>query len=286
VACRLSRIFRNANQEIRSGFVVAGFAVCVFLCRVVYAIFLGFFDIPDAQNLDDPNIFFGAFGTFFSGTVSTIICFVIFRTPLNIEHPHPLKEVGLGAGFALLLLLFSVGVSTAFGFLRFSVLQPVGASFEHGVLQFVILSPAAFGEELIMRGAFFWLLVRRGYPKTALFLTGIVFGLLHVGNPNISPFAVANIALVGLLFGLITIRTKSVWRAIGLHVTWNFAEGFLLGLPVSGVQPNHAFLTAEYGSANFFSGGPFGPEASGVTSVALILACAVELKRKAQGQTE
>jgi hypothetical protein len=48
---------------------------------------------------------------------------------------------------------------------------------------------------------------------------------------------------------------------IGLHAAWNFTQGPILGVPVSG-QPAHGILHAKLLGSALLSGGEFGLEAS------------------------
>jgi hypothetical protein len=77
---------------------------------------------------------------------------------------------------------------------------------------------------------------------------------------------------VGVWFGVLTARTGSLWCALGLHLSWNFCEGFVFGQPVSGLRPGASLLGGTVGEAGFWSGGGFGPEAAGWTAVLLLLA--------------
>ena len=78
-----------------------------------------------------------------------------------------------------------------------------------------------------------------------------------------------NVALVGWWFGALVVRTGSLWTAIAMHVSWNFCEGFVFGAPVSGLHPGVSLLRASVEPRGFWSGGQFGPEASGLTAVLL-----------------
>ena len=60
--------------------------------------------------------------------------------------------------------------------------------------------------------------------------------------------------------------------AMGLHIAWNFFEGNVFGLPVSGVEPVGAtFLSIEQSGPLLFTGGAFGPEAGVLTNAASVL---------------
>jgi uncharacterized protein len=273
----LKFVFKNTNGQIRSGWVALTFAVFVVSLGLTYSLVLSLWNIPNPKNLADPNVIFSTLGTLLAGIGASLLCLVIFKVPHNFRHPKPVRELALGALLSLILMSLSALTSALVGRLQFHFSIPDATVAQQALVQFVTLAPAGIGEELVMRGLVFQLIATRFHTSLALCLTGIIFGFAHLANPNASLFAAANIALVGLLFGLITLRTGSLLRAVGLHVMWNYTEGFLLGLPVSGVQPKFAWSQSTWAPADFFSGGNFGPEASGMTTVVLTAACAIEV---------
>jgi uncharacterized protein len=136
--------------------------------------------------------------------------------------------------------------------------------------------PAA-AEEALLRGYLFQALSEGWGAVQALWLTSLVFGLLHLGNPNVAPVGFASIVAAGLFLGVVYLRTASLWWASGAHLGWNWAHGFLADLPVSGLDLLDAPLVeAHVRGADWVSGGAFGPEGSvlaagvlGLTALAL-----------------
>ena len=106
---------------------------------------------------------------------------------------------------------------------------------------------------------------------------GVVFALLHGGNPNATWFAVANTAGFGILFGYAYLRSRDLWLPIGLHFGWNFTLP-LFGTAVSGLRMNVTGYALAWSAGKLWSGGEYGPEASVLTSAALV-ALAVYLYR-------
>lgn len=107
----------------------------------------------------------------------------------------------------------------------------------------------------------------RAAAGLALLITGGMFGLLHLFNPNATALAAASIFAAGLMLGLAYIWTGSLGLAIGVHVGWNYAEGCLFGLPVSGAPASYSLWRCELRGPALWTGGDFGPE-GGLGSVA------------------
>lgn len=98
-----------------------------------------------------------------------------------------------------------------------------------------------------------------GRWKIALGLSAIAFGLIHLSNPSASTLSVIGNALGGLMYGLAFVRTGTLWLPFGLHLGWNFVQGPILGLPVSGFDEGGLFKASDLGSA-LLTGGTYGPE--------------------------
>jgi hypothetical protein len=65
----------------------------------------------------------------------------------------------------------------------------------------------------------------------------------------------------GILFGLLYLVTRSLWVCMGLHAAWNFMQGTVYGIPVSGT-PADGWLVSTRSGPDWLSGGVFGAEAS------------------------
>lgn len=140
---------------------------------------------------------------------------------------------------------------------------------------------AAVTEELWMRALLFRLLWRAFGPLPAFVVAGLVFTALHLANPGANVLAGATVAVAGLMFCALYALTGRLWVPIGLHLAWNFAQGYLFGAAVSGndLGGSIAVSTAHPDAATWLTGGPFGPEAS-VFALVLISAttmCALGL---------
>jgi hypothetical protein len=180
------------------------------------------------------------------------------------------------AGIVLGLALFSTvfGLLYLIGVARW---QGISARFDVplGVLAASIL--AAVGEELAFRGALFRILEERAGTTTALLISAAVFGLLHALNPGATVVSTVAIALeAGILLGAAYTLTRNLWFPIGLHLGWNFTEGGIFGVAVSGGPAAKGIFSVALAGRTLLTGGKFGPEAS-IVAIAVCLAAAVVL---------
>ena len=117
-------------------------------------------------------------------------------------------------------------------------------------------------EEMFFRGILFRWLEEFAGTWAALFLTSALFGVAHIYNPNATWFSSFAIAVeAGVLLGGVYMLTRSLWMPIGLHAAWNFTQGFIFDVPVSGVD-SQGMVEARLSGPEILSGGEFGLEAS------------------------
>jgi membrane protease YdiL (CAAX protease family) len=119
----------------------------------------------------------------------------------------------------------------------------------------------AIGEEALVRGYILTNLQERIAPFFALLFSSFFFGFIHVGNDHFTWVGFATILLGGFLMGLLTLKTNSISAAIGLHWSWNFVQGSVLGFAVSGHQ-EFGILRPTPRSSDLLTGGKFGAEGS------------------------
>ncbi|MFD3259648.1 lysostaphin resistance A-like protein [Paenibacillus lentus] len=137
----------------------------------------------------------------------------------------------------------------------------------------VLFVGVAVSEEIYSRG-YVQGLLRYHYGKTvAIVMSSILFALLHSLNPGVfsSPFPFANLIMAGVIMAVAREVTGGLWWPIGLHLTWNYFQGYIYGFNVSGTVPDNSLLsTVDQGPA-WLSGGIFGIEGSALTVAVLIL---------------
>lgn len=133
---------------------------------------------------------------------------------------------------------------------------------------------AAIAEEIMTRGVLFRITEEGLGTWAALVLSALLFGFGHIGNQGATVWSSVAIAIeAGLLLGMLFHVTRSLPLCIGLHMGWNFSQGTIWGVPVSGGNDT-GWLVSERTGPDWLSGGSFGAEAS---VVAVVLCSAVTL---------
>jgi membrane protease YdiL (CAAX protease family) len=131
-------------------------------------------------------------------------------------------------------------------------------------------------EEIVFRGVLFRITEEGLGTWWALAISALVFGGIHIFNPGATPWSSLAIAIeAGVLLALLYNVTRSLWPCIGLHAAWNFMQGTVYGIPVSGTEAK-GWLISNRTGPDWLSGGVFGAEAS-VVALILCSACSALL---------
>jgi membrane protease YdiL (CAAX protease family) len=181
-----------------------------------------------------------------------------YRDPLWLRR----LLIGLGAGLTIFSL--TVAIAAALGIYRI-----VGQGDLTGLLP-ALIGPALFAavsEELVFRGILFRWIEDFGGSWFALLATSAFFGAAHLHNPNASAIAAVGIAFeAGIMLGAAYMLTRSLWFPMGLHAAWNFAQGEIWDIPVSGTK-SHGLVDAQLSGPPLLTGNGFGLEASLIAMV-------------------
>ena len=184
----------------------------------------------------------------------------------DLRGEHALRNLGLGLGGGALLFSLVTAVAALVG-----VYDIVGWGSTRSILYALVMFGIIPGviEEVLFRGILFRHLEDFGGSWFALALTSALFGVAHIFNPNATFFSSFAIAVeAGVLLGGAYMLTRSLWAPIGLHAAWNFTQGQIFDVPVSGIDGT-GLVEARLSGPELLSGGTFGLEAS---AIALVIA--------------
>ncbi len=138
---------------------------------------------------------------------------------------------------------------------------------------FLIFGVAAAFEEALFRGYVLQTLARSGFAWTAIALTAIFFGMIHIANPGATLLSTTNTILAGVWFGLAYLRTRDLWFVWGLHFMWNWMQGSIFGVEVSGLTaltPYPLLHEIDHGP-EWLTGAAYGLEGGVACTLAIIV---------------
>ena len=189
--------------------------------------------------------------------------------------------IGFGMNAAMILLAWLHGDIKLY-FDKFELI-PV-------IILFIAVFIQSAAEELVCR-AFIYQRVLRTYKDKfwlAVVINSVFFAAIHLGNNGVSPMALVDLAVTGLLFSAMVYYFDSLWMAMAAHAGWNFTQSILAGLPNSGnVLPYSIFkLDAASVQNSFFYNVAFGVEST-VPAILIqlaFLAAIVVIGRKLGGK--
>jgi uncharacterized protein len=182
------------------------------------------------------------------------------RRPLELLPPSGgLAALAAGTAIGTGLMSLSVMLLWLAGSYRVTGTNP---NVDWWVPLLTIGLAAAISEEIAFRGVLFRVVEEAAGTWWALIVSALFFGAVHLGNPGATLWNSAAIAIeAGLTLGLAYHLTRSLPLCIGIHMGWNFAQGTVFGIPVSGTAAK-GWLVAERPGPDWLTGGAFGAEAS------------------------
>jgi membrane protease YdiL (CAAX protease family) len=280
----MRKIFINDFGRLRGGWraliyalvAIAALILLLTVSGVAYAVVLGLVPRLTASTFIYRALY--SFSALFAALLAGYLCLRFLENlpwkSLGLTlHPGWLRDLFVGSAIGFAALAVAVAVAATGGGLRFSfngfalpvVRSLIGVSTQ--------LFFAALAEEAMFRGYGLQTLTRARLAWLGALLTSVPFGLAHLSNPNVSPlFTFINTTLAGLWFAAAYLRTRSLWLPLGAHWGWNWALGWVFGLPISGLNlvSNPLFRGTDEGPA-WLTGGSYGIEGGLAGTVALTL---------------
>lgn len=132
----------------------------------------------------------------------------------------------------------------------------------------------AFNEEILIRGYVLTNLMDSMNKYRALATSAVIFLLMHLSNDNLSLIPLVNLFLAGIMLGIYTIHKGSLWFPIGMHFSWNFFQGPILGFGVSGLKVD-SVISQEFNGSTLMTGGDFGFEGSLLLTIMMLVSISI-----------
>jgi len=213
------------------------------------------------------------FATVIATVIAILFCVLIEKrkpASMGLRRGGALKEYLVGGAVGILLISLCVGLAAAFGSFSFSAVTfPVGLWIAY-LVGFLL---QGMSEEVMCRGYLMISITRKNPLPIAVAANAVMFALLHIFNPGIGVIPLVNIALFGAFASVYALKRGNLWGVCAAHSLWNFFQGNLFGISVSGmgvsVSPLQATLQNDM---SWLHGGAFGIEGGVVTTLILGIA--------------
>ena len=185
------------------------------------------------------------------------------------------KHFGIGAVLGSATLAIAIFTAYMGGGLRFTLnsSSAPGEIARSLAISLLVFGAAAAFEEILFRGYVLQTFARSGLAWLAIILTAVFFGAVHMGNPNSGIISSTNTILAGIWFGIAYLKTRDLWFVWGLHLMWNWTQGAIFGVEVSGITSVISaplFREADSGPV-WLTGLEYGIEGGIVCTVALVI---------------
>lgn len=250
----------------------------------------GYFDAVSKFQMTDKAMIASLFATVFGTLISIFHCRCIECRPISSMGTRKKKAIpnyfiGILVGFVMMsaitliqLLLGAVDIAKFSFDLNYKIYLLY-------LLGFLI---QGMSEEFIFRGYLMNTIGAVSGAPAAIAVSSFAFSLAHIFNQGISVLAIINLVLFGVFASIWMLVTDNIWGVCGIHSMWNFSQGNIYGISVSGTGTGESIIKADMNENLWFiNGGDFGIEGGLVTTVVLLAGIAAVLlyHKKRQSKT-
>ena len=194
---------------------------------------------------------------------------------LGFKKRNMFREYGIGmlAGFFMMTAAVVLGWITGALKIRFNPEAMTAEALGLLVLYLIGFMIQGMNEEVLCRGYFLLSLSRKkGNLWMGIIVSSLAFSALHLGNPGITLLSLLNLTLFGIFAGFYFVKRGDLWGIGALHSLWNFTQGNVWGVLVSGLKTDPSvFVTEANPGMALLNGGRFGLEGGLIVTVILIL---------------
>lgn len=288
-------MLETLNQKSKLRYVLGKFLVLVIIFIIsvfIQGFFLGVIEGFFGHDYTSTNPSNQKFNLIFS-LYSQIIFIIITCVYVKYFEKRSIKTIGLnkkrvdyghGLTIGIILITISVLLATLFKGIKY---EGISSNIDYlSILLFLggyIIQGA--NEEILIRGFLMTSLMKKVSLKSSVIITSILFTVLHFSSllaakPIYVLLGSINLFLISIIFSLLIIKRKNIWSACAAHSIWNFLLYNVYGLTVSGISSmNFSIFKFTTSKDSILNGSIFGLEASILTSLVLIVAIIIMVKK-------
>jgi len=209
---------------------------------------------------------------FFASILSFIVYIVVFKMFKYYNLIIKINDVIIKISTISIILL---SIYVLFIFLLLNNCYKSLVFNQYNIKIFYFLFPfflQASTEEFIFRGIILFELKNKIGNIFSMFITSIIFALMHILNPNFTFVALFNTFLAGIFFSQMVLYSNSLIPSIIFHTLWNYILAYVLGINLSGYIYDNSLFKIDYKKMppEVF-GGNYGLEASILTTLFLVI---------------
>ena len=288
---QFKKILRNRFGHFRAGWRILIWLGMVVVCFLPVAGLLKIWDLlsPDRSGSGGVEEFTSVVMiVFFLGLDLSVILGSWLTLRWIDKRPYALLGLDFNLkairDFSKGFLLGFINFLMIFGVLKISGLIDIRLSnLNFGVLKgmilyFIAFALAAFFEEATNRGYVFQALLEGTGMWIAVIVISLVFVLGHATNTGFAWNNAVFFFVHGALYCILYLLTRSIWVPFGFHLAWNWTQGSLFGMNVSGMEIKNTLFLGEAKGPVILSGGEFGPEGSLISIIISVLFIVVLVK--------
>ena len=155
-------------------------------------------------------------------TTATLLTYYWFvriierRNVSELASAHTLKELSAGLLLGTVLFSTTIAILWLLGYYQVSAVNGL-----QSILPWLFIGVVSgIFEELLMRGILFRILEESLGTWIAIALSALVFGALHLSNPNATLWAGIAITIeAGVMLAAAYVYSRRLWLPIGIHTT-------------------------------------------------------------------
>lgn len=175
---------------------------------------------------------------------------------------------GIAIGSAVLIAVMSGGMSLSIN--HDSSGSAIATTLAVTLIIFVV---GAVSEEVLFRGYLLQTFARSNLVVFGVGFTSLLFAFAHNANPDAGRLSLLNTFLAGVWFAMAYFKTRDLWFPLGLHLVWNWLQGPVFGINVSGIaqfSPDPLLRATDAGPV-WLTGGSYGIEGGIVCTIAIVI---------------
>jgi hypothetical protein len=273
----LRDVFINNKHQFRAGWRIGAYVATLFVLFIPFAFLMTYV----SNTFKESPLIKDAINTAIAAWVVGLTAYLLLRfldkrrfvSMGLLINGRAVKDLAWGIFLGFLMLSAAVGLMWILGYEEISLSPDINTILLGFLGNILLFTAVGFNEEILFRGYIFQAFIEGSNKWIPLITLSVLFGFAHFFNPNFSWFGFANIVLAGVLLSLAYIQTKSLWLPIGIHIGWNFTQGYIWGLPVSGTTVIMPLTISQETGPDLITGGAFGPEGGAACTIVCLAAC-------------